>query len=158
MNTLLSESRRSIVRWRGPSDEAHAETASGCYVEPVARSEATRARLWECLHEHGAWAGQTQVLSKDPWSVLWRSRSRKAYLPFLERRFLILGWRDPVGAADQHAALLQGILDYARRRAKSVCILGASTQLAELARPMGLGAVWMGQEQEFALPSFHLRG
>ena len=148
MSTLSSGSLRSFEQ---------APRSSGL-VETVAAHAATRARLTECLDEHGAWAGQTQVFSKDPWKVLWRSSARRAYVPFLERRFLIVGWRDPVGPADEHAALLRGLLDYAHRRGKSVCLLGASAQAAELARPLGFGAVWIGREQEFDLSAFHLRG
>ena len=102
-------------------------------------------------------AGQSQVLSPDPWRFLW-TPSRRAYVPFHVGRFSLIAWRDPVGAPEDRADALRLFRAYAARLGRHALVLAASAPLAQTAVDEGFRSLWVGSEQRFDLDAFTMRG
>ena len=115
-----------------------------------------RERVAELLHAYADLGGQLHVLSPDRWRILF-TPTRDAFIPFQERSFALVGWRDPVAvdaaARDQALDLFRA---YASVLGKHAIVVAASERLR--ARSPAFGAIWVGGEQRFDLASFATRG
>ncbi len=117
----------------------------------------SRARVVSLLYEHGALGGQFHVLSRDPWRFV-ASADGRALMPYQERAFALVGWRDPIGPENARGGALGGFRRRAERLGKHAGILGASDALTDHAKANGYGATWIGAEPFYDLASWNLRG
>jgi phosphatidylglycerol lysyltransferase len=120
--------------------------------EPVARQ-----RLQALLDEHSDLAGQSHALSHDPWTLFFGA-DRATCVPFHERRFSLVAWRDPIGPMALRAQTLDRMRRHAAAVGKHLLIIGASDELAVAARAQGFSTVWIGTEPFFDLARFSTRG
>ncbi len=123
-----------------------------CTREPL-----LRARALELLDRSSTLSGQLHCMSSDPWRLLW-SPNREAFLPFLERPFTLIAWRDPVGEPQAAASLLEQARWLAQQSGKQLVILGASPAVKERAERLGYGSLQVGAEQFFDLHQFTTKG
>jgi lysylphosphatidylglycerol synthetase-like protein (DUF2156 family) len=122
-----------------------------------ASSPACRARMLDLLARHSDQAGQTHALSRDRWRVSW-SPGGRAFVPFHERKFALVAWRDPVGPVEARAEALRAFRDLASARGKHAIVLAAGEEMRRTAEREGFGTTWVGSEQYFDLSRFHTRG
>ena len=107
------------------------------------------------LAEHSHLAGQFHALSRDGWRVLW-TPDRTAFLPFHDRAFTLIAWRDPVGPEAGRREAMHLFRAYASTVGKHAIILAASS--ATRATSPLFAAIWIGAEQRLALATFNTRG
>jgi phosphatidylglycerol lysyltransferase len=122
-----------------------------------ATTPAIRQQLTALLDEHAHLAGQALVLGKDPWQVLW-SPDRTAFIPFLEGRFSLLSWRDPVGPKAEHAALNRHFIEYARMCHKQAVMLCVTDDALPTQADNDHEVIWVGSEMFYDLARYSMRG
>lgn len=146
--------------WQSLSDLAltdvrlRARTAHGFNVAD-AQDPACRARLLQVLAEHSHLAGQFHVLSRDGWRVLW-TPDRTAFIPFHDRAFTLVAWRDPVGTEAGRREAMHLFRAYASTVGKHAIVLAASSAM-RTSSPL-FAAVWIGAEQRLDLATFNTLG
>ncbi len=128
-----------------------------CKLDVVSAHEpACRAALVDLLSRHSHQAGQFHALSRDPWKIIW-SPGRRAFLPFHEKTFSLIAWRDPVaGDARDASDVMHLFRAYASSVGKHAFVLGAGEELRT--RSAAFGSIWIGAEQHFDLGGFSTRG
>jgi phosphatidylglycerol lysyltransferase len=133
----------------------HASTI-GRFDVADAHERVARARLMELLDEHATLAGQSHALSRDDWRLLFAC-GRDVVIPFQERRFAIVAWRDPIGGVDRTEAL-RNLAAYGKASGKHVIALAMSDDMRVVGERLGFASVWLGCEQVFDLDSFSTCG
>jgi phosphatidylglycerol lysyltransferase len=128
--------------------------AEGCGVRSI---DECRDAVLRALRDHSELAGQFHALSPDPWRFLW-SPCGRAFLPFHERPFAVVAWRDPVGPEEARVPTLRSFHEYARARGKHALVLLATEELASASVSMGFGATWVGSEPFYDLARWTTRG
>ena len=116
---------------------------------------ACRTRLLQVLGDHSHLAGQFHVLSADNWRVLW-TPDGTTFLPFHDRLFTLIAWRDPVGPEAGRLEAMRLFRAYASAVGKHAIVLAASSALR--ATSPFFGAIWIGAEQRLDLATFTTRG
>jgi phosphatidylglycerol lysyltransferase len=116
-----------------------------------------RASAEALLTDCSELAGQRHALSRDPWRALF-TPERRAFVPFFERAFTLVAWRDPVGPLIERARALSLYQRHAAELGKHALVVGASGRLAAAAEAMGFGHVWIGTEPFFELATWDTRG
>ena len=114
-----------------------------------------RARLLHVLADHSHLAGQFHALSRDAWRVLW-TPDRTAFLPFHDRAFTLIAWRDPVGTEAGRGEAMHLFRAYASTMGKHAIVLAASSAMRAIS-PL-FAAIWIGAEQRLDLATFDTRG
>lgn len=120
-----------------------------------ARSPGVYPRLVELLSEHGQLGYQSCVLTDAPWQIFW-SRGRQSFLPFLERRFTLVAFCDPVGPEQDREAVVRQFFDFARTRGKYAVFLLVTESVRRVALDCGCAGIWLGAEMFFHLAQYTL--
>jgi phosphatidylglycerol lysyltransferase len=101
--------------------------------------------VFEVWQEWPARVEPERALSTAAWSFL-SSPDHRAFEPFQEGAFSLLGWRDPVGPREARDAAVSHFRRYAQCRGKQVVIVGASTELTGAAEEVGFASARIGTE------------
>lgn len=109
------------------------------------------------LEVHGSEAGQYNVLSPDPWFVLWND-DRSGFVSFLEGRKCVLAWRSPVARSDEQADLVARLVLYGERQRKAVFAMEVNEVTCTAGIALGMTPIWTGTESYLDLATWTLRG
>ena len=123
----------------------------------ITSSRETRAAASELLDRYSTLSGQIHAISDDPWKLLWAPH-RRAFLPFQERAFALIAWRDPVGPPEEAIGLISRFRDYAAARGKHAVLLGIGRPTVERLPRDSFHSVWLGTEPFYDLSTWQTRG
>jgi lysylphosphatidylglycerol synthetase-like protein (DUF2156 family) len=123
----------------------------------ITTSRDGRSAASNLLHQFSTLSGQVHAVSDDPWRLLWAGH-RRAFLPFQERSFALIAWRDPVGPPEEAIDLIRCFRDYAAARGKHAVLLGVSRNAVERLPGDSFHSVWLGTEPFYDLTIWHTRG
>jgi phosphatidylglycerol lysyltransferase len=117
-----------------------------------ARDEIARA-----LAAHGHEAGQYAVLGPDPWQVVWNDE-RDGFIAFLEGRRCLVAWRSPVASAEEQAALLTRLVNYAVAIGKALFAVEVNESTRSVGLELGMTPIWVGYESFLDLSTWSTSG
>lgn len=113
--------------------------------------------LTAVLDSRGSEAGQYNILSPDPWRVLWND-DRSGFIGFLEGRKCVLAWRSPVARGEEQSELLARLLDYGESHGKAVFAMEVNETTCAAGIALGMTPIWTGTESYLDLATWSLRG
>jgi phosphatidylglycerol lysyltransferase len=109
------------------------------------------------LEIHGHEAGQYNVLSPDPWQVIWND-DRSGFIGFLEERRCVLAWRSPVARFEDQAELIASLVRYGESVRKAVFAMEVNEASRTAGVALGMTPIWTGTESYLELATWSLRG
>lgn len=109
------------------------------------------------LDRCGSEAGQYNILSPDPWWVLW-NEDRSGFVGFLEGRKCVLAWRSPVAHRDDQTHLLTRLMTYGESQRKAVFAMEVNQATCNAGVALGMTPIWTGTESYLDLATWSLRG
>ncbi len=117
----------------------------------------TRHRVGALLAEYATQAGQALAHSEQTMRIFW-SEDRTCFLPFFDRPFTVISWRDPVGPVHEHARLIQRFYQYAHSRHKQAALVCVSQDTVQVMAQRNSMQVWVGNEFFYNLKRYTTQG